>query len=384
MYRLNVSGKLQDAVSETEYRQLVHNSKDATLFTDWPWLSTTAAHCRAFRQLYVSCYHQDLLVGFIALRIDNERLHGVPARVCRFIQYPWGDRIAILLHDAHHGAWPCLLDKLYELSREHWDCMIWNEWYDEQGLREQAREYGKRHGWAYYERLTSQCPVYLLEGRTEEEVVTSYTSKLRSDLKRRKKKLTKLGGEVEHLRPAGDQVDELVRKMKYTEAQSWKGDEGVGIFNDPDGEAFFADVSRALADAGQLDLSLVWIDGELASYKYGFYFNNTFLDYSIGYLPQYGKIGLGRILLDEMVLAAAREGYHAVDASRVGAVSRHLLFERTDNTVAHYRAYWFSGGLKGRLLQLLVVVLKPSLKNLRDRYQAWQRQRGADQTKAER
>lgn len=384
MYQLNVDSSLHNAVSESAYRQLVKETRDATLFTDWPWLNTTVRFCGTERRMFVTCHYQDSLVAFIGLRVAKESLHGIPARVCRFIQYPWGDRIAILLHPEHRAAWPLLLEKLHELSRDCWDCMIWNEWFDEQGLRAEAAAFAARSRWNYYQRLTSRCPVYLLEGKSEAEIVAGYSSKLRSDLKRRKKKLDKLGGKVEHLRPDAEQADALVTKMKYTEQQSWKGDEGVGIFNDPEGADFFREVSRALAENDQLDLSLIWIDDELASYKYGFYFRGTFLDYSIGYLPQYGKIGLGRVLLDELVLAAAREGYRAVDASRVGAVSRHLLFERTDNVVEHYRAYWFSAGPKGKLLWLMVVYLKPMMKRLREGYREWRRQRGARQTKAER
>ncbi len=384
MYKVSLHDQFTSAVKEPEYRELVNRSEDATLFNDWPWLSVWVKHCLAEQQLHLVVRDaDDSLVGYVALQMNREHLHGVPARIARFIQYPWGDRVAILLDRQHLEAWPVLLEHLRQLSGERWDCMIWNEWFDTQELRQQAHEYAHNTGFVFYSRLTSQCPVLELGDTTEEQMVASYSSKLRSDLKRRKKKLAKLGGVIEHLRPDQTQVDGLVEKMKFTEAQSWKGDEGVGIFNDRQGADFFTEVSRALAANDQLDLALIWIDGELASYKYGFFFRDTFLDYSIGYLPQYGKLGLGRILLDELVLAGIREGYRAVDASRVGAVSKHLLFERTDKTVEHHRAYWFANGVKGRVLQVLVIFAKPFMKELRDRYRAWQRSRGKAQGKAE-
>ena len=388
MYQINVDTQFECSVSEHDYRKLTDASPDATLFNDWPWLSTAVKHCEAEKVFYLSCRAEGELVGFLPLQVSSERLHGIPAKVGRFLQYPWGDRIAIVLHQDHVAAWPALLEALQTLAKDQWDCLIWNEWFDQQGLRELAMRFALSNKFSYHQRLTSVCPIYYLDGKTEQQIVDSYSSKLRSDLKRRKKKLHKLDSQIEHVRPTTDRVEDLVAKMKYTEAQSWKGDEGVGIFNDPEGKDFFADVSKALAKAGQLDLSLIWIDDQLASYKYGFYFRETFLDYSIGYLPQYGKIGLGRVLLDELVLAAAREGYHAVDASRVGAVSKHLLFERTDKTVEHYRAYWFSPGLKGMILNALVVKLKPFMKQLREqlreKYNAYQESKGERRKKAER
>jgi hypothetical protein len=262
--------------------------------------------------------------------------------------------------------------------------MIWNEWTETQGLLHRAEQWAKQNQTPFFHRVTSQCPRLALEYSTEEEMIASYSSKIRSDLRRRKKKLNDLDSEVLHLRPSVNETPALVEKMRTTETASWKGCEGVGIFNAPRSYAFFKDLSQRLAAYDQLDLSIVNINGELASYKYGFYFRKTFYDYSIGYLPQYSKLGLGRILLDELALSALRKGYQAVDASRVGATTQHLLFERTNDAIPHHRAYWFGTSLKSKLLMHLVVHGKPRMKLLREKYRKWMESRGAIQRKAER
>ncbi|OUS24608.1 hypothetical protein A9Q99_23850 [Gammaproteobacteria bacterium 45_16_T64] len=385
MYRFSLSPTLTGLVTEQEYKQLIDGSVDATVFNDWPWLTTAIEHLPKKHQFTAITIrdNQNNLVGFLALQITPESLHGIPARVARFVQYPLGDRISILLLPDHLAAWPKLLDYLHQLSGPFWDCMIWNEWTDSQGLVDASLHWSKRKNSPVFNRVTSHCPILSLESITEEEMSASFPSKMRTDLRRRKKKLDKLDSEILHLRPSVEQVQDLVNEMRNTEALSWKGDEGVGIFNDPETHDFFNSVSKRLAASDQLDLSIIHIDGELASYKYGFYFRNVFYDYSIGYLPQYSKLGLGRVLLNELVNSSLRNGYDAVDASRVGSVTQHLLFERTEQVTPHYRFYFFGKGLKGKLLEFVVTRLKPMLKRLREQYRSRQQDQQNAALKAE-
>lgn len=385
MYQFSLSPSLSDLVSEHEYKQLVNDCTDATVFNDWPWLTTAIEHLPKKHQFVgISIRdHAQALVGFLPLYVAAESLHGLPTRVARFVQYPLGDRISILIQPQHHAAWIPLLNYLHQLSGPFWDCMIWNEWTDSQGFVEQSLQWAQDVDTPVHHRVTSHCPILPLDDVTEEEMVASYPSKMRSDLRRRRKKLDKLDSEILHIRPNADEVTPLVNAMRHTEAMSWKGDEGVGIFNSTRTQSFFDAVSARLAEHGQLDLSIINIDGQLASYKYGFYFRNTFFDYSIGYLPQHAKLGLGKILLDELVNKSLREGYTAVDASRVGATTQHLLLERTEQVIPHHRFYFFGKGFKGKLLAFIVTKAKPLAKSLRAQFRQWQAARSATQSKAE-
>ena len=386
MYQISVATSMTKFVSEHEYRNLVEACVDATVFNDWPWLTAAIDHLPKQHQFIGILIKdsQSQLVGMLPLRIAPESLHGVSAQVARFIQYPLGDRIGVLLHPQHIEAWTPLLNYLQQLSGAFWDCMIWNEWTDTQGLLEKSIQWAETNDASVFHRVTSHCPILSLDFKTEEEKVASYPSKKkRTNIRRIRNRLSQVNSTTKHIRPTKDEAQELVDKMRATEAASWKGNEGVGIFNDPGTSDFFNDVSKRLAENDQLDISIIDIDDELASYKYGFYFRNTFLDYSIGYLPKHSKLGLGRLLLDDLVNAATEEGYSAIDASRVGANTQHLLIERTDQKTPHYRFYFFGKSTKGKLLKTLVVHIKPNMKSLRHRYREWQSSRGVTQGKAE-
>lgn len=376
MITFQVFDQLSSAVDEHEYRALMACSPNATLFNHWPWLVTWLNHCDADRILFIVGRNQrQELVAFMGLRLDREKLFGIPVQVARLLQYPWADRLGQMLHQDYLDKWDLVLDKLFQVIADECDLMIWEQWHDSEDFRQRTLDWGRERSQSFFSMTTCQCPEYLLQGQTEEQVVASYPSKMRTDLKRRRKKLAKLDGVIEHVRPSPEQVESLYQQLKQVESQSWKGDEGMGIFNHPTGSEFFAELAPALAAEGHLDLVLAYIDGKLASYKFGFYFNNRFLDYSIAYLPEYSKLALGRILLDEIVLEAARSGYEAVDASRVGPYTRHLLLERSQKTIPHWRLYWFRRNLKGQAIRFIVTVAKPIARRLRSRWQDWQQRK---------
>jgi len=360
-----VFANLDAAVNAPEYRELIDHCPDATLFNDWPWLSTWNAHLVCDQRVFlVGRTHEGQLVAFLGLRISDELMHGVPAKVARLLQYPWADRVGLLLHAAYLHEWEAMLDCL-DAQSDNWDAMVWGQWCDSQGLRERALVWSQKKNAWLHSVLTCSCPVLFINGNSEDEMIASYPSKMRTDLKRRRKKLEQMGAEIKHFRPNQNDAVALVEALKNSEAQSWKGDEGVGIFTHPQGAAFFADVAQRLAQEGQLDVALIYLEGQLASYRFGFYYRKRFLDYSVAYLPEHNKLALGRILLDEVVLSAAREGYEAVDASRVGSTTKHILLERTDQVIPHWRLYWFNKNTKGLLLKGLVTLGKPLAKRTR-------------------
>lgn len=364
MYHIEIGENTSIGLDAAAYETLVQAVPHATVFNGWPWVSTAMLFAGDAQVLFLTCRANGKLCGVIPLRVAAERHYGVMVKVCRFLQYPWGDRMTIVLHPDHLACWPLMLEALSDELGQRWDWLVLNEWWDPQGLVHEAMTHAKELDWDFYTRGTSKCPVFFLDGQTAHAVLAGYSAKLRNRIKRSRKRLEATDHKIEHIRPTPDAVAALVLLVKDAEKQSWKGDSGLGIFSTSEGAAFFDTLSRALAALGQLELALVWIDGEVASYRFGFYYQNTFFDYSLGYLPKYQKLGLGRVLLDEIILNGAREGYRAVDASRVSAVSQNLLFERTQFTVEHTCVSWFSRGFKGGYLRFLEMVVKPFVKNV--------------------
>ena len=361
MYIIDQHSNLQQSVTEKEYRELVAASVDATLFNDWPWLVLSCRHSTAGDFCFITCRTQgdNRLIAFMGLALFQEKLYGLPVVAARFPQYPQGDRIGMLIHPDHSDAWEDILAFIFAGKKRAWNIMIWDEWVDSAGLRQRAEAFAAKHHRGLLIKKSSSCPVVTIEGRSREEFSALLPKKRRINLRRWKKKLNELPHTIVLTRVIPEEVDRLVGEVAEVEAASWKAGQDVGLFGNEKSRAFFLEAAAALARENQLFVSLVYIHEKPASYRFGFIFRNIYLDYSIGYLPEYRPLGLGSILLEEVLWEGSRRNLRAFDASRVGLRSTNPIFEWATHQVDHYRAYWFEKTIMGKLIQFLICTAKP-------------------------
>ena len=374
MLNLSVSwgSDLYSILDESEYSDLVDRIPSATVFNSWSWVSTCyeyLAESETARILTVR-NAESRLVACVPMVLLREKKFGVVSRVVRLMGYPFTDRYTLLVDTStDDSVLNATLSALKAEFGKTWDRMEWNELALDEGLVKSISAWAKQNNSLEVLQVTSHCPVLPLSGLSRKEIEAQYTSKLRSDLKRRKKKLLEHGEvEILHYQPAEPEVDEILDQLKRVEDSSWKGAEGIGIFSNARAFDFFKTVSRKLAKFKQLDIAEIRIDGALVSYKYGFKYDRVFLDYNIAYLPEYHRLGLGRLLLNEVILSSSENNYKAVDASRVGAQSKHLLFERSEETIRHMRWTWYGGTWRAYYHYVLNFAVKPIAKKIKARY----------------
>ncbi len=358
-YLLSWTSQL-DELDATRFSGLVTRVPDASVFNDETWVTT----CLALRERDVSHWilnaetRSGLLVASLCFSVRRERHYGVGLQVVRWVQYPLGDRVVPLVDPAHRDVIAHLVAAFRKAPFE-WHCMIWSEIPQDIERSSAWIHAARAAGLGLTIRETSRCPVLVLDGRDRAAIDATLSGSTRQRAKRSRKRLS---GEtdvvIKHFRPAPSEVSALLDELKVVEDSSWKGDEGVGIFRGSS-LAFFRNMASSLAKAGVLDVATLHIGKTLVSYRFGFLYKNTFLDYNLAYLPAYHRIGAGRILLDELVTSCARQGYQAVDASRVGAHSAHLLFEYANSEVIHQCWTWYGPGLRVRWFRLVTEVLKP-------------------------
>lgn len=359
---------LYGAVSAEEYDQLVSEIPHTTVFNSWSWISSCYDHLVELEESWVLTVRDEngRLIACLPMVVITEQKFILTSRTLRLLGYPFTDRCTLLVNKSVAGAFEVVLDALFYNKPFNWHRMEWNELFLPQDQIDRISQWAANKNRVNDFKLTSNCPVLPLESKSREELEASYTSKLRSDLKRRKKKLLEHGDvEILHYQPTETEVDELLDQLKHVEDSSWKGAEGIGIFSHTKAFKFFKEVSRKLAKYRQLDIAEIRIDGNLVSYKYGFRYNSVFLDYNIAYLPEYHRLGLGRLLLNEVILSSSEKNYKAVDASRVGAKSKHLLFERSQETIPHFRWSWYGDSLKGRYYHFMLHTVKPWAKQMK-------------------
>ena len=101
------------------------------------------------------------------------------------------------------------------------------------------------------------------------------------------------------------------------------------------------------------------LDGQLIAYRWQPRFRGGILDYNFAHLPQYDGLSPGRVLLDDIIQAAASRALDRVDASR-GSIRRpHLLADWTNEFVDHYTLWLTNDTVRGLLLYLLAKHVNP-------------------------
>lgn len=364
-YRLSWESQADEAYQK-RLDGLVARVPDATLFNDRVWVSSCLTLQAAGNSHWIlnAETNTGVLVASLCFSVRTERHYGVLLQVVRWLQYPLGDRVALLVDPAHEDVIPHLVAALRR-APFGWHCMIWSEIPADERISQVWQNAARVAGVVLSTAETSRCPVLVLDGRDRAAVDAALSSSTRQRARRSRKRLS---GEadvaIRHFRPAPSEVPTLLDEFKAVEDKSWKGGEGVGIFQEPS-FTFFCNMAPLLAAKGWLDVATLHIDSELVSYRFGFFYKDTFLDYNLAYLPAWHRTGPGRILLDELVSSCAAQGYQAVDASRVGARSAHLLFEYANSEVIHQRWIWHGTGLRARWFRFVTDIVRPRAKALR-------------------
>ncbi len=375
------------SVTASELQGLLDEIPHATVFLDWPWLSSCFDHLpsgNAAWFLLIRDEHQQLR-ACLPLALSTAVKMGITYNLLRWLQFPFADRMLPIV--ACGTEYPEIRAVVMAALKEppfSWDVMIWNEMPDQDGLLSDWQASARQAGLALHPEKKSTCPVMTLFGRDATDIEKSLSKSARQRVKRARKRLMQeTNVQILHDRPGTEQLQSRLIEFKALENTSWKGEEGVGIFSDDASWQFFQTLSQRLAERGQLDLGEIRIDGRLASYRYGMCYRGVFLDYNLAYLPEYHKLGLGRILLDELVDDCARQHYRAMDGSRVGRNSQHLLFERADSFVDHWQLNWYASSWKGHWMRLVNEVLVKQAKRARQYWRDRQRANATNNVDAE-
>lgn len=325
------------------------------IFCSREWIESAALHLvpKGRKLLFLALWRGDKLAGWAAFTHGFERLQWIPTRTLRLLGYPLADKGCLGLPPDDSD----LADALGQALRScplRWDTVILNEIpqsYRESGLLAVLAHAARGTS---YERHCSRAPRLDIKGRDPISLTASYTSTLRTRLRRSRKKLAAAGRvSLDRRLATADDVTELLPLLKEIEDESWKGTDGVGIFSTTERYAFFQALSRVLAQRGWLDIALLKLNGQAISYRYGFRLHGTFFDYNLAYRPQFHHLSPGRILLDDIVRTSAELHLTAVDACRGSLKTAHLLGEWTDAYRDHFDWWIFRPTPIGIVLNLL-------------------------------
>jgi hypothetical protein len=108
-----------------------------------------------------------------------------------------------------------------------------------------------------------------LDVRSDFDSYLSTTGKMRSNLKRYRRKLDDLGHVSVEIKRGAPGGEEFLEEFLALEASGWKGRHGTAILSNENSHAFYSTLTRSFADKGCLEWYAVRVDGRLVAARMG-------------------------------------------------------------------------------------------------------------------
>ena len=354
------------ALLAEDFADFVPTEGEATVFNTPEWLLPVTHHLLGARQLLIlRARMEGKLIALVPLTSGTERMAGITVRTLRYLGYPLSDRISILLSACSAASAAALVNGLLTCP-EPWDLIAFDELLRPDVERLMALVAAHPHKIKTRVRHCARSPRLNVHQLESDNLNQQYSRSLRTRLSRARKKQAVGRVDIQRISGAVDACDSHLHAIAEIERVSWKGDQGVGIFAPGRSFDFFSSVSRELLAKDRLDIWEMRFNDRLIAYRWQPRFGRAVLDYNFAHLPEYDGLSPGRVLLDEIVQAAAKDAaLDWVDASR-GSISKpHLLRDWTSDFIDHFALWLVNTTARGALVHLLATQVNPWVKRTR-------------------
>lgn len=300
---------------EPDYRSLYESVPARNPFNSPDWIYPWYAHHRDHGAPCVIAIYSDVgrnLVGAFAL-IRTARDHSRTQRILP-IAYGSADYLEPLARGADDDIADPLAGALGRLMNEH-GC----ELFVPQITAPRAQPLCKalsRHGIHYVEKPASLCPYVEIAGTFANFMDARFGAKTRQTLRRKWRRLGDHGELSIRIGQVDDDLDDLLSAIARIEAQSWKGDQRVGLFSSPRARSFHAEALKQLASRDQARISVLEIAAEPIAYEIGLLSPGRYMMYGTGYLPRYRQYSPGAQLMLKNLEYAFNADYGIYDFMR--------------------------------------------------------------------
>lgn len=302
---------------EDDWRALCAASPDGSFFETCEWLTTFIETFWAPRELALMFVSDDHgLVGFAPFLVDDDG----DAWCRRTLTLPYHPHVpranivaadgarravldAVMRHvSIAHGSTPTVLPLVDGAS---------GLWHDAQSIAE-GRRYAS-HVWA-----EQAIPWIRLDGDWDSYLATR-TSHVRSELRRKRRKLEKAGRLEIAAASSPSECDAAMRDILDIESRSWKQQEGTSFTTEAGVAEFYATLARRAGDRGWLRLYVMRLDGKPIAHIYGVVYKNEYLALKTSYDQAFRELSPGSVIFELALQDAFARGYSSFDLLGVEA-----------------------------------------------------------------
>lgn len=159
----------------------------------------------------------------------------------------------------------------------------------------------------------SQLSPYLLFPNSFDTLLESMSSSFSANLRRRYRKLNKIGIlSIKHV-TNGEQLDSFLEQSFSIEQSGWKGQKGTAIAQDNNTYHFYTKLAHSAAKHNNLSMYFLKLDNKPIAFMYGLVYHGVYYIMKLGYEESFKDCSPGLILLSEVIKCCISEGLKGCD-----------------------------------------------------------------------
>ncbi|MGI9628606.1 MAG: GNAT family N-acetyltransferase [Longimicrobiales bacterium] len=251
------------------------------------------------------------IAAIAPLVTGKESFAGFPVRCVRFIGARDSCQKSFLLGEPAGPFVEAVVEQLLARAST-WDTMVLDDISPDSTWLRPFRDACKEGG-LYVTEAADSVNRYLELPTDYEAFHSALKRNLKRNLKRRSRQLSMLG-EIGFERYSGTACTlGRLEKAVRIEAASWKGREGIGVFQVAGGCRFHRGLLEAPERGFDLDLAFLTVDKQPIAFQYGFVQENRYYAYTTSFDEDYRPYSPGILLMDHLIQRLIQDGVKKLD-----------------------------------------------------------------------
>jgi CelD/BcsL family acetyltransferase involved in cellulose biosynthesis len=366
-----LSGHDQLVAIGPEWDLLVQQAGIAHPFLTHDWILSWWEAFGAEKSLYAVCVREgSRLIAIAPLMLFEQRMYGIPVRVLSLIANEHTPRADFIVSSAirdraaaYPAIWRCLWDR-----RGEWDLLRLNQLAEDSTTLEEMVRVPRDNSCRIGIWMSSASP-YMPVGGKFNDRFASLPRGVRSNLKRRLKRLEEQG-EVEFERyGAPEPLSAALEQALRMEATNWKGEEGTAIACRDETRRFYTSFAQRAARHGWLYFTFLRLNGQRIAFDLSVIYNQILFKLKPGYLQRFHSWSPGSQLTCLTIEDAFEEGLREVDF--LGDADEWKM-TWTELKRQHFWLFIYPPGSLGAILHWIKFKLAPAVKKLAQKW-VWKR-----------
>lgn len=223
-----------------------------------------------------------------------------------------------------------------------------------------CRSAARAAGYATTSRVLERSPFVITSGDWN-AYEDSLARKMRSELRRRRRKLEAIGRVTMTVHDGRERLGPLLEDGFRVEAAGWKGRRGSAISSRPETLRFYTEVAQWAAASGWLRLGFLRCAGRTIAFDFAVEAGGVHYLLKTGIDPDFNRFGPGMLIRREMIQTAFKSDVHTYDF--LGRDETWKM-QWTDHTRERLLFQAFRPGLAGAIDQRAFRYGRPALKRL--------------------